>query len=212
MLEIALGAGLLVAVILVLGMVWSSRERRLNFRAPGTIKKLEASDTYKDVQKVVGEEEMEHYRSDLSPVARPGFYVQLAAFEGMRRHGSERYGEELPIFIGEIQSSIANSHAGQTGNYLHKGIGKPKRKLRTLRPENTATDRAFKLAFKGKFNHYRQQHLQGEKYATLVTALEQMKIGDPQGYMLTLRAIMNGAKAAHTIEHTTKQHFPKHKH
>jgi hypothetical protein len=209
MLEVALGVGLIVAVILVLGMVWSSRERRLNFKAPGTIKKLEASDTYKDVQKVVGEEEMAHYKSDLSPVARPGFYVQLAAFEGMRRHGSERYGEELPIFIGEIQSYIANSHAGKTGNYQHKGIGKAKRKLRTLRPENTATHRAFELAFKGEFNHYRQQHLQGKKYANLVTSLEQMKIGDPQGYMLTLRPLLYGAKAAHTIEHTTKKHFPK---
>jgi hypothetical protein len=127
MLEIALGAGLLVAVILVLGMVWSSRERRLNFKAPGTIKVLEASKTYADIQKVVGEEEMEHYKSDLSPVARPGFYAQLAAFEGMRRHGSERYGKELPIFTYQIKSAVGDSHRGKTGNYQHKGIGKPKR-------------------------------------------------------------------------------------
>jgi len=210
MLEIALGAGLLVAVILILGMVWHARERRLKFTAPGTIKALEKTKTYKDVQNAVGKDELEHYKSDLSGVALPGFYQQIDAFNSMQRHGSDRYGEELPIFIDNVQRDIRNSHTSETGNYQHKGIGgRSKRKLRTLRPENTATDRAFQLAFKGEFDHYRQQHLQGKNYANLVTALEQMKIGDPQGYMLTLRAIMDGAKAAHTIEHTTKKHFPK---
>jgi hypothetical protein len=212
MLEIALGAGLLVAVILVLGMVWSSRERRLKFRAPGTVKALEKTKAYKDVQNAVGKDELEHYKSDLSDVALPGFYQQIDAFNSMQRHGSERYGEELPIFTYQIKSAVGDSHRGKTGNYLHKGIGKPKRSLRALNPQNTATHRAFKRAFKGEFNHYRQQHLQGKNYATLVTSLEQMKIGDPQGYELTVKAIIDGAKSAHTIEHTTEKHFPKHKH
>jgi len=128
MLEIALGAGLLVAVILVLGMVWSSRERRLEFRAPGTAKALEKTKAYKDVQKAVGEDELEHYKSDMGARGLlPGFYQQIAAFNSMQRHGSERYGEELPIFTYQIKSAVGDSHRGKTGNYQHKGIGKPKR-------------------------------------------------------------------------------------
>jgi hypothetical protein len=127
MLEIALGTGFILLGIVIMAMVWRERERRLEFRAPETAKALEKTKAYKDVQKAVGEDELEHYKSDLGARGLlSGFYQQIAAFNSMQRHGSERYGEELPIFTYQIKSAVGDSHRSKTGNYRHKGIGKSK--------------------------------------------------------------------------------------